>query len=243
MCIRDRIKGYTDGTFRPEQYITRAEAMTMINRVLCRIPEKESDLLDGMIVWPDNNPGDWHYVRRLKRIGVGVYFEKENVNTLFMDNEMILTFFFSQAQAESESLSGNVKWGHRKNFKDGKVYYNYQNFLGYRKGADGQPEVDEAEAAVVRRIFSRYLIAVSYTHLDVYKRQDQDAVIRQNKQLFRRFSRPAVAVAGDLFKGELRKQIVEMLTVPPAITQVQNHPGSGLLHGLDHVGEISVRIR
>ena len=64
-----------------------------------------------------------NYVRRLKRHGVGVYFEKENVNTLFMDNEMILTFMMSQAQAESESLSGNVRWGHRKNFKDGKVYY------------------------------------------------------------------------------------------------------------------------
>ena len=50
------------------------------------------------------------YTRKLKRLGVGVYFEKENVNTLHMDNEMILTFFFSQAQAESESLSGNVKW-------------------------------------------------------------------------------------------------------------------------------------
>ena len=43
-----------------------------------------------------------------------MYFEKENVNTLYMDNEMILTFFFSQAQAESKSLSGNVKWGHRE---------------------------------------------------------------------------------------------------------------------------------
>ena len=42
-----------------------------------------------------------------------------------MDNEMILTFMMSQAQAESESLSGNVKWGHRRNFKDGKVYYHY----------------------------------------------------------------------------------------------------------------------
>ena len=50
-----------------------------------------------------------NYVRRLKRHGVGVYFEKENVNTLFMDNEMILTFMMSQAQAESESLSGNVR--------------------------------------------------------------------------------------------------------------------------------------
>lgn len=101
------------------------------------------------------------YVHRLKRIGVGVYFEKENVNTLYMDNEMILTFFFSQAQAESESLSGNVKWGHRKNFKDGKVYYQYDSFLGYRRGADGQPEVDEEQAAVVRRIFARYLMGHS----------------------------------------------------------------------------------
>ena len=56
------IRGYTDGTFRPERYITRAEAMTMINRVLCRIPENEQDLLDGMIVWPDNQPGTWYYL-------------------------------------------------------------------------------------------------------------------------------------------------------------------------------------
>ena len=61
-------------------------------------------------------------VRKLKRKGIGVFFEKENTNTLYMDNEMILTFMMSQAQAESESLSGSVKWGHRKNFKDGKVY-------------------------------------------------------------------------------------------------------------------------
>ena len=102
-----------------------------------------------------------NYVRRLKRHGVGVYFEKENVNTLFMDNEMILTFMMSQAQAESESLSGNVRWGHRKNFKDGKVYYHCKTFLGYRWGADGQPEIDPEQAAVVRRIFSRFLLGHS----------------------------------------------------------------------------------
>ena len=56
------IMGYTDGTFRPENYITRAEAMTMINRVLNRLPEDEDDLLDGMNVWPDNKPGDWYYL-------------------------------------------------------------------------------------------------------------------------------------------------------------------------------------
>lgn len=56
------IMGYSDGTFRPDSYITRAEAITMINRVLCRIPENESDLLPGMRVWPDNQPGTWYYL-------------------------------------------------------------------------------------------------------------------------------------------------------------------------------------
>ena len=56
------IKGFEDGTFRPDTYITRAQAMTMITRVLNRIPEDESDLLPGMNVWPDCNPGDWFYL-------------------------------------------------------------------------------------------------------------------------------------------------------------------------------------
>ena len=56
------IAGYSDGTFRPSNYITRAEAMTMINRVLCRVPQSADDLLNDMTVWPDNHPTDWHYL-------------------------------------------------------------------------------------------------------------------------------------------------------------------------------------
>lgn len=56
------ISGYPDGTFRPDARITRAEAMTMINRVLCRMPQSENDLLDSMVTWPDNKPSDWHYL-------------------------------------------------------------------------------------------------------------------------------------------------------------------------------------
>ena len=56
------IAGYPDGTFRPNDYITRAQAMTMINRVLCRMPQDEEDLLGSMVVWPDNKPTDWHYL-------------------------------------------------------------------------------------------------------------------------------------------------------------------------------------
>lgn len=56
------IRGYSDGTFRPDNQITRAEAMTMINRVLQRLPENEDDLLQDMNVWPDNQPEDWYYL-------------------------------------------------------------------------------------------------------------------------------------------------------------------------------------
>ena len=56
------IQGYADGTFRPNQYITRAQAVTMINRVLCRLPETEDDLLTGMNTWTDCHVTDWFYL-------------------------------------------------------------------------------------------------------------------------------------------------------------------------------------
>lgn len=57
------VEGYPDETFRPGKEITRAEAMTMVNRVLHRLPETPDDLLDNMIVWPDNmNEDAWYYL-------------------------------------------------------------------------------------------------------------------------------------------------------------------------------------
>jgi len=57
------IRGYEDGTFKPDQFITRAEAMTMINRVLNRVPENADDLLADMINWPDNSDKSaWYYL-------------------------------------------------------------------------------------------------------------------------------------------------------------------------------------
>ena len=56
------IQGYTDGSFKPDQNITRAEAASMINRMLHRLPETVDDLLDGMVQWSDNQPSDWYYI-------------------------------------------------------------------------------------------------------------------------------------------------------------------------------------
>lgn len=71
------INGYPDGTFRPNQYITRAEAMTLVNRVLNRLPENSSDLLDSMIKWPDNSDASaWYYLAVQEATNSHAYSDK-----------------------------------------------------------------------------------------------------------------------------------------------------------------------
>ena len=96
-------------------------------------------------------------IRKLKEKGVEVYFEKENIYTFDGKGELLLTIMSSLAQEESRSISENVTWGQRKRFADGKVNLPYKQFLGYRKGADGFPEVVPEEAAIVRRIYTRFM--------------------------------------------------------------------------------------
>ncbi len=71
------INGYPDGTFRPNQYITRAEAMALVNRVLNRLPENSSDLLDSMIKWPDNSDASaWYYLAVQEATNSHAYSDK-----------------------------------------------------------------------------------------------------------------------------------------------------------------------
>lgn len=96
-------------------------------------------------------------VRKLKAAGVEVIFEKENLHTFDPKCEVMLTIMSSLAQEESRSISENVRWGKRKSMQDGNVYMAYARFLGYRKGADGRPEIVEEEAVIVREIYQMYL--------------------------------------------------------------------------------------
>jgi len=73
------VLGYEDGTFKPDQLITRAEAMTLVNRVLQRIPESTADLIDGMIEWPDNaDTGAWYYLAVQEATNSHDYIRKDN---------------------------------------------------------------------------------------------------------------------------------------------------------------------
>lgn len=107
-------------------------------------------------------------VRKLKDAGVEVYFEKENIWTLDSKGELLITIMSSLAQEESRSISENVTWGQRKRFADGKVSIPYGHFLGYRKGADGLPEVVPEEAEIVRSIYRMYMDGKSSNAIATY---------------------------------------------------------------------------
>lgn len=92
-------------------------------------------------------------IRKLKVNNIGVYFEKEDINTLDSKGEFLITLMSSLAEEESRSISENIKWGQRKRFADGKYSLPYKQFLGYKKGADGYPEIVEEEAVVIKTIY------------------------------------------------------------------------------------------
>ena len=96
-------------------------------------------------------------IRQLKEKGVGVMFEKENIDTLDSKGELLITIMSSLAQEESRSISENVTWGQRKRFSDGKVTMAYKRFLGYARNEDGTPRIVESEAKTVRMIYAMLL--------------------------------------------------------------------------------------
>ena len=96
-------------------------------------------------------------VRRLKRLGVEVRFEKENIWAFDGKGELMISIMSSLAQEESRSISENCVWGQRKRFADGKVTVPFGRVLGYDRGPDGNLVVNEEQAKVVRRIYAPFL--------------------------------------------------------------------------------------
>lgn len=95
-------------------------------------------------------------IRKLKLLGIGVYFEKENINTLSEKSEQMPTILSSIAQTESENISTNTKWGIRRQFENGTYKINTPAY-GYMNDENGQLIIKEDEYKVVRRIFTEYL--------------------------------------------------------------------------------------
>jgi DNA invertase Pin-like site-specific DNA recombinase len=146
---------------------TQTKKRTEFNRMIRLCRKKKIDLVITKSIsrFARNTVDCLEYVRQLKDLGIGVIFEKENINTLTMTSEFMIALYGSFAQAESESISKNVTWGKEKAFREGKVQFQYRNLLGYRKGADNNPEIVPDEAETVRLIFKLYLDGFSYQNI------------------------------------------------------------------------------
>ena len=101
-------------------------------------------------------------VRKLKSIGIGIYFEKESINTLTAQSELMLSLLSSVAEEELVSMSQNMRWSNQRRFKQGKFSVNTKRFLGYDRDKEGNLVVNEEQAAIVQRIFNDYLSGLGF---------------------------------------------------------------------------------
>ena len=105
------------------------------------------------------------FARELKELGVGIFFEEQNINTLSGDGEMMIAVLASFAQEESRSMSENNKWSIRKKFERGEVMITTSHFLGYDKNEYGDLIVNRKEAEIVSLTFDLYLLNVGSSRI------------------------------------------------------------------------------
>jgi len=157
------VKVFADEGISGTQTKNRTEFKRMIR--MCKNKKIDLVITKSISRFARNTVDCLEYVRQLKDLGIGVIFEKENINTLTMTSEFMIALYGSFAQAESESISKNVSWGKEKAYREGKVQFQYKYLLGYKKGDDGKPEIVPEEAEIVRMIYKLFLDGYSMRNI------------------------------------------------------------------------------
>ncbi|CQR24982.1 prophage LambdaSa04, site-specific recombinase resolvase [Streptococcus varani] len=138
---------------------TNTKKRDAFNRLIqdCREGKVDRILVKSISRFARNTLDCIKYVRELKELGIGVTFEKENIDSLDSKGEVLLTILSSLAQDESRSISENSTWGIRKKFERGVVQVNTTKFMGYDKDEHGNLIINTEQAEVVRYIYNQFL--------------------------------------------------------------------------------------
>ena len=113
-----------------------------------------------------------NYVRELKDLGIGIIFEKENINTLDAKGEVLLTILSSLAQDESRSISENCTWGIRRRFETGKHKMSTKRFLGYDTDETGKLVINRTQEPIVIRLYQEFLDGKTTDYIKrIFKRE------------------------------------------------------------------------
>ena len=147
---------YADEGKTGTSYVNRTEFLRMLED--CRLGKIDMILTKSVSRFARNTVDALNYIRELKELNIGVFFERENIWTLDTKGEFLITLLTSLAQEESRSISENTAWGKRKAFADGRYSVAYSRFLGYDRGAKkGEVVINEGQARIVRLIYRMYL--------------------------------------------------------------------------------------
>ncbi|MBP3509332.1 recombinase family protein [Oscillibacter sp.] len=156
----------------------RPEFLKMIRK--CRQKKIDLVLVKSISRFARNTVDCLNYIRTLRELGIAVIFEKENINTLESDSEMLITMMGAFAQAESESISQNVRWGKRQAMREGKTTIQYKHLYAYERGEDGTPKIIPEQAEVVRRIYDSFLAGYSMRMIKESLEQDGVQTVKGN---------------------------------------------------------------
>ena len=151
---------------------TRAEKRPDFLRMIedCRAGKIQKILVKSISRFARNTVDALNYIRELKDLGISVYFESENIDTLTPGGEVLLTILAAMAEQERRTISSNIRWAYQRKFQNGDIVLNTGLMLGYRKvgkDEDGHDvfEINEEEAEIVRRIYREFIAGYSITQI------------------------------------------------------------------------------
>ena len=138
---------------------TNTKKRDEFNRMIadCRAGKIDMIITKSISRFARNTLDCLNYVRELKDLGIGIIFEKENINTLDAKGEVLLTILSSLAQDESRSISENCTWGIRRRFETGKHKMSTKRFLGYDTDETGKLVINRTQEPIVIRLYQEFL--------------------------------------------------------------------------------------
>lgn len=142
---------------------TRVDQRKWFQRLLndCRAGKIKKILCKSISRFARNTVDALKYIRELKELGIGIYFETQNIDTMTAGGDILITILAAIAEQESRNMSENIKWAFQKKFKEGELMLVCSQFLGYDRDKDKNIVINEEQAKIVRRIYREFLSGYS----------------------------------------------------------------------------------
>ena len=131
----------------------------------CKLGKINRILVKSLARFARNTVDCLNYIRQLKEIGVSVYFEAQNIDTMTPGGDILLTILAATAEEESRTISKNVRWAFQKKFQKGDFTFDYKHFLGLTRDENHKVIIVEEEAKIVRRIYREFLTGSSLNEI------------------------------------------------------------------------------